>query len=95
MANDQPDLANRHPRSDELLLLIEVADSSATFDLGEKRDLYARAGVVEYWVLDLNRRVLVIHREPHDGFYAHVDILSESGVAAIADLTIPVSEMLT
>lgn len=62
-------------------------------DLGDKRDLYARAGVIEYWVLDLNSRVLVIHRSPHDRFYAHVDILSESGVAAIGDLTIPVSEM--
>ncbi len=94
MADDKAELAKRHPRSDELLLLIEVADSSARFDLGDKRDLYARAGVCEYWVVDLNRRLLVIHREPHNGFYSHVDTLSETDIAAIGELTIPVAEIL-
>lgn len=68
----QPDIAvltevrteysRRHPRGDELVLIVEVADSSSRFDLTVKADLYARAGVPEYWVLDLQRRVLVIHR---------------------------------
>jgi Uma2 family endonuclease len=37
----------------DVLLLIEVADSSLAFDQGTKRDLYARFGVGEYWVVDI------------------------------------------
>jgi Uma2 family endonuclease len=55
---------SRHPRGDEMLLVIEVSDTSAAFDRSRKATLYARAGVPEYWVLDLNRRMLVVHREP-------------------------------
>ncbi len=39
----------RHPRGDELVLVVEVADTTLKGDLTIKRDLYARAGVPEYW----------------------------------------------
>jgi Uma2 family endonuclease len=55
---------SRHPRGDEMLLVIEVSDTTAAFDRSRKATLYARAGVPEYWVLDLNGRMLVVHREP-------------------------------
>jgi len=55
---------SRHPRGDEMLLVIEVSDTTAAFDRSRKASLYARAGVPEYWVLDLNARMLVVHREP-------------------------------
>src|SRR5580658_9219799 len=55
---------NRHPRGDEMRLVIEVSDTTAAFDRSRKATLYARAGVPEYWVLDLNARMLVVHREP-------------------------------
>jgi hypothetical protein len=51
----------RHPRGDELLLLVEVADIGLRQDLTKKRDLYARASVGEYWVLDLQSRRLIVH----------------------------------
>jgi Uma2 family endonuclease len=70
----EPDLAvlrerkiehrSRHPRGDEMLLAIEVSDTTVAFDRSRKAALYARAGVPEYWVLDLSRRMLVVHREP-------------------------------
>lgn len=53
----------RHPRGDEMLLVIEVSDTTTAFDRTRKATLYARAGVPEYWVLDLNGRMLVVHRE--------------------------------
>jgi Uma2 family endonuclease len=56
--------AHRHPRGNEVLLAIEVSDTTAAFDLSRKAALYAHAGVPEYWVLDLNRRMLVVHRQP-------------------------------
>jgi Uma2 family endonuclease len=53
-------------------LIIEVAVSSLRRDLGAKTDLYARAGVPEYWVLDLDHRRLVVQRDarPEAGEYA-------------------------
>lgn len=41
-------------RVEQVTLVIEVADTSLRHDLGEKRDLYAAGGVLEYWVVDLN-----------------------------------------
>ena len=52
----------RHPRGDEIVLVVEVADTTLRGDLTVKRDLYARAGVPEYWVLSLKGRKLIVHR---------------------------------
>jgi Uma2 family endonuclease len=49
------------------LLIVEVSDSSPTLDRGEKGSLYARAGIADYWILDLVERVLEVHREPAPG----------------------------
>lgn len=57
------DYSRRHPLPQETLLVIEVADSSYTFDIGEKAALYAAAGIREYWVVDVQDMSLVVHRE--------------------------------
>ncbi len=72
---------SRHPRGDELLLVIEVADSTARHDLTTKRDIYARAGVPEYWVLDLASRKLIVHRKLSQGQYTEILSLDESEAA--------------
>jgi Uma2 family endonuclease len=46
------------------LLIVEVSDSSLTLDRTEKASLYARAGIADYWILNLGERVLEVHREP-------------------------------
>ena len=46
------------------LLIVEVSDSSLTLDRTEKAGLYARAGIADYWILNLAERVLEVHREP-------------------------------
>lgn len=76
------ELGTRHPRGSEAVLVIEVADSSVWFDLTVKRDLYARAGVREYWVLDIPKRELVIHRTLESGIYREVQRLGEAETAA-------------
>jgi len=45
-------------------LVIEVAESRLRFDRGQKASLYARAGVPDYWIVNLVDRVLEVHREP-------------------------------
>jgi Uma2 family endonuclease len=87
----------RHPRGDELLLVAEVADTSLRQDLTTKRDLYARASVGEYWVLDLQSRRLIVHRSPLQGEYRETAILNGDDPASCAarpGQTIPVREFL-
>jgi Uma2 family endonuclease len=55
-------ITNRPPRGDESRLVVEVSDTTQGDDFGFKVGLYARAGVSEYWVLDLNRRLLTVIR---------------------------------
>ncbi len=50
-------------------LVVEVSDTTLSFDTGDKLELYARAGVPEYWVLDLNARELLVYRDPHGTAY--------------------------
>jgi Uma2 family endonuclease len=62
----------KRPQPDDLHLAIEVAESTLGFDLRTKAALYARAGIVEYWVLDIAGRRMIVHRDPQLGRYASV-----------------------
>jgi len=61
-----------HPGPDDVLLLIEVADTSLELDLGAKRELYARAGIREFWIVDLTTETVLVHREPEGEGYRSV-----------------------
>jgi Uma2 family endonuclease len=64
--------SDHHPGPDDLLLVIEVSDTTLRFDRTTKAALYARAGVREYWVLDLGGRALFVHRQPQGAEYAEI-----------------------
>jgi hypothetical protein len=66
-----------NPQPQDLWLVLEIADSSLNFDLRVKAPLYARAGVVECWVLDVTGRRLIVHRDPKSGSYTDVVVYSE------------------
>jgi Uma2 family endonuclease len=53
-----------HPRPDDIHLLVEVSESTLRLDRTTKLALYAKAGIREYWILNLNDNVLEIHTEP-------------------------------
>ncbi len=62
-----------HPAAKDLLLLIEVSDSSLERDRKLKLPLYASAGVAEVWIVDLVGRKVDVHRDPDpDGSYSSV-----------------------
>lgn len=63
----------RDLRGPDVLLLIEVADSSLSYDLRVKAPLYARYGVRDYWVVDAVRQTIRIHRAPEAGSYTDVE----------------------
>ena len=59
---DTPD--DRHPGPQDAFLVIEVADSSIYVDRRRKLPMYGRAGITEYWIVDLNRDRIEVYREP-------------------------------
>lgn len=68
-------------------LVIEVSDSTLAMDLGRKSDLYAAAGIPEYWVVDLDEKRVLMHEHPDaDGYHGQLDIdLSKILVSATID----------
>ena len=79
----------RRPTASDVLLLIEVSDSSFAYDQSTKRDLYARYGVEEYWVVDVRGERVFVYSEPAKEGYARVvkctttDIVSPRAVPAV------------
>jgi Uma2 family endonuclease len=87
----------RLPEPDDVLLLIEVADTSLRFDRGLKLQQYAAVGIREVWIVDLNGARVLVYREPKDGQYTSTDIVGRGGVLsplAFPDLQLPVDEVL-
>jgi len=74
----QPDIAwvqprgyaTERPRATDAILIIEVAESSVRYDLGEKATLYASGGVPEYWVVDAAEQRIHVLRSPATRGYA-------------------------
>jgi Uma2 family endonuclease len=61
--------ANSHPEPEDILLLIEVAESSLAYDRDLKLPLYARAGITEVWIVVLLAQVIEVYRSPDESGY--------------------------
>ena len=78
----QPDLAllkprrdfysNSHPTPEDVLVVIEVIDSSVSYDRNIKVPLYARAGIAETWLMVLQKAVIEVHSHPRNGKYQKI-----------------------
>jgi Uma2 family endonuclease len=64
------DYRARHPNAADVLLLVEVSESSLTYDQTAKLSLYATFGVPEVWIVDLLGATVEVNREPNEGAYA-------------------------
>jgi len=64
------DYRESHPTAADVLLLVEVSDSSLSYDRGAKLALYARFGVPEVWIVDLAGAAVEVYRQPKDGTYS-------------------------
>lgn len=85
-------------RGADVLLLIEIADSSLLRDLNLKAQLYARYGVADYWVVDAYGRRIFVHRQPGpDGYGAILQVDRDGEVIPLAfpDLTVRVADLPT
>ena len=63
------DYARGRPTTPDVLLVIEVAETSLAYDTGEKSDLYAAAGIQDYWVVSIPDRSVEVRRDPGGGRY--------------------------
>ena len=77
----------KHPTQAEAVLVVEVSDTSATYDLGGKSILYAEASIADYWVVLVNEAVIVVHREPSPDGYK--DVTRLNGSDTLAPLAMP------
>ncbi len=102
----QPDIAvvrrawagypGAHPGPADIFLLVEVADASLETDTGAKLELYAWAGIGEYWVVDLVNDCVRVHRQPAGGTYTTIAKVEPSeilDVAALPGVAIPASAL--
>ncbi len=96
LVEPKADYRRRHPNGEEVALIVEVADTTLQPDLTTKRDLYARAGVREYWVLDLNRRQVVVHRalDSAKDHYASIQGYAENEAVEVEGRPMNVSALL-
>jgi Uma2 family endonuclease len=65
--------ASRRPGPDDVLLIIEIADSSIDYDRDVKAPIYAKAGIPEYWLADLNASLLTRYLSPERGAFRSID----------------------
>lgn len=63
---------NSVPGPEDVLLLVEVSESSLKYDQGSKLTLYAEAGIAEYWVVNLPGQVIEVYTQPVEGTYKAV-----------------------
>ncbi|MFN8636521.1 MAG: Uma2 family endonuclease [Chloroflexota bacterium] len=103
----QPDLAilrfradfyaSLGPRPEDVLLLVEVADSSVSYDRRVKAPLYARNGIPEYWLVDLGRGQVVVYRDPSPDGYRSMQVHERGAslsLVELPDVTISVADIL-
>ena len=78
---------DRRPQTSDVWLIIEVADSSLEYDLGEKQLLYSQAGIKEYWVVNARMKCVEVFRRPTKKGYRDAQAYSVSDV--LSPLTVP------
>jgi Uma2 family endonuclease len=87
---------DRHPLPADIFWLIEVANSTLDKDLGIKKNLYATAGIAEYWVLNLQTSELIVFRDLTNLGYQLTTNLTTGIISPLAfpDLTIDIQKLL-
>jgi Uma2 family endonuclease len=89
----RPELdAGGHPGPQDVLLLVEVSDTTLAYDRGVKLPLYAVEGIGEVWIIDLTAQQVLAFRAPQDGRYTETLAVGRDGTIAplaFPDLALP------
>lgn len=94
----------RTAQPETAVLVVEVSDTTLAYDRTTKAGLYARAGIADYWIVNVNERLLEVHRRPAPSLgneigYDYQDLVRHDETAAISPLaapehSIPVADLL-
>ncbi len=90
------DYSARRPTPEDVLLVVEVSDSSLDKDRGLKARLYAEAGITDYWVVNVKDRCVEVRRDPQGTAYRPVVVFKPGEQVhplAFPDLALPVSRL--
>jgi Uma2 family endonuclease len=82
--NRPADELTQNPVPADIALIVEVSDSTLDHDLGPKATLYARAGIPEYWVIDVQGQAIHQHRDPQAGTYTQIQTLNADDALSIS-----------
>jgi Uma2 family endonuclease len=85
------------PYPEDVVLLIEVSDSSLRFDREVKVPIYARSGIREVWIVDLQNAAIHVYREPKDKTYTSIETRHHGETVspqAYPDFAVKVSDLL-
>jgi Uma2 family endonuclease len=103
----QPDVAllkrrpdfycHAYPGPTDVLLLVEVSDSSLRYDQRAKIPLYAKHGIPEVWLLDVQAKQLHCMRKPRAGIYEDIQVFASGsiGVACLPGVIVPLDDLLS
>ena len=94
---DSRDYFDHHPYSEDIYLIVEIADKTLNKDCNLKAQIYAEAGISDYWVLDINNRQLYVFRQPTNQGYRSRQILLEDEEISLLnfpDVRILIKELL-
>jgi Uma2 family endonuclease len=69
-----------HPTSDDIFLVVEVADATLAIDCKQKAQTYAKAKIADYWVLDVQKRQVYVFRQPENESYQQQIVLDENSI---------------
>ncbi|ELR70510.1 hypothetical protein C900_03669 [Fulvivirga imtechensis AK7] len=83
-----------HPGPDDIFILVEVADSSLPYDRQIKLPLYASAGVPEFWLVNLEKQEIEIHRSPSKNVYKKIEIFQPDDDISCFDHKVNVRSLL-
>jgi Uma2 family endonuclease len=89
--------ASKMPTPDDVLLLVEIADSSLDYDRNTKVPLYAEAGIVEYWIVNLVDDLILVYRDPGPAGYGVLRVLRRGDTIrplSFSEVEIAVSDIL-
>ncbi|MFH7026283.1 MAG: Uma2 family endonuclease [Heteroscytonema crispum UTEX LB 1556] len=74
---NEADYLAHHPYPEDILLVVEISDSTLTYDQTTKLELYAEAGISNYWIVNLNARQLERYSQPYQNAQGKFNYLSK------------------
>lgn len=88
--------AAKHPTPPDVLLVIEVSDSTIEYDREIKKTLYAKAEIIEFWLINLKQNTIETYFNPNNGIYYEMQIFGRGEIVkskTIDDLNLATSEI--